>query len=394
MHSEASSNDGLHRFSPVTSSDHAGQLWIVTILSLIYTGLVALARAYIKYKMFGFDDILFALATTLHFAQSIAIFVGLSSGLGKFNSITTSEEWATSSKTTIASAILTLLALSLAKCSVLALVLRIIGSKPGKSKPFCIGLMVFIAAWGVGSSVAWLINCPSGTLLTLNNVKQCPDQTARWAVITAIDIVTEILTWLLVLQLSWSVHTSFSRKCQIVAAFSFRLPLIAVAAVHLAYSATYPTSTEPQFSVTNRLLCQQVMIAWSLISATVPNLKNFLKSFSLGMGFPIAFNLTTSGNSNAYALQSIGGTRSMGTSSAAAASAVKSGSHSAVRGRPHNWRPDQVSNQTTATRHSNRNSQDNLSEEGRSSRAGSQDMIINKEVVWQVTYEDNDNKRS
>jgi urea transporter len=56
------SNDGLPRFSPVAFNDHAGQLWIVTILSLIYSSLVATARAYIKHQMFGFDDILIALA--------------------------------------------------------------------------------------------------------------------------------------------------------------------------------------------------------------------------------------------------------------------------------------------------------------------------------------------
>lgn len=55
--------DGTHRFSPVTFNDHAGQLWIVSILSLIYSVLVATARAYIKYQMFGFDDILIAFAT-------------------------------------------------------------------------------------------------------------------------------------------------------------------------------------------------------------------------------------------------------------------------------------------------------------------------------------------
>lgn len=59
----SASIDDSRRFSLVTSDDHAGQLWIVTILSLIYTGLVALARAYIKYQMYGFDDVLFALAT-------------------------------------------------------------------------------------------------------------------------------------------------------------------------------------------------------------------------------------------------------------------------------------------------------------------------------------------
>lgn len=63
MDPETSNDDGSHRFSPITFNDHAGQLWIVTILSLIYSTLVALVRAYIKYQMFGFDDILFAFAT-------------------------------------------------------------------------------------------------------------------------------------------------------------------------------------------------------------------------------------------------------------------------------------------------------------------------------------------
>lgn len=57
------SDDGSPRFSPVAFNDHAGQLWIITILSLIYSALVAMARTYIKYQMFGFDDILIACAT-------------------------------------------------------------------------------------------------------------------------------------------------------------------------------------------------------------------------------------------------------------------------------------------------------------------------------------------
>ncbi|KAH6876791.1 hypothetical protein B0T10DRAFT_520762 [Thelonectria olida] len=239
------SNDGLPRFSPVAFNDHAGQLWIVTILSLIYSSLVATARAYIKHHMFGFDDILIALAMVLHLAQSIAVFVGLNNGLGKFNSITPTEQWATSSKSTLAAVILCLLALSLAKCSVLALILRIIGSRPGKSKPFCIGLMVLSAAWGVGSCVAFLVNCRADALLALTNVTLCPNQDTLWAVITAIDIFTEFLTWLLVVQLSWTVSMSSTRKCQVVMAFSFRIPLIALSAVHLAYFGKYPGSAEP-----------------------------------------------------------------------------------------------------------------------------------------------------
>lgn len=61
-----SSDGGLPRFSPVSFNDHAGDLWIVAILSLTYSVMVVLARAYIKYKMFGFDDIMIAAATVNH----------------------------------------------------------------------------------------------------------------------------------------------------------------------------------------------------------------------------------------------------------------------------------------------------------------------------------------
>ncbi|KAI5456212.1 hypothetical protein BGZ63DRAFT_435701 [Mariannaea sp. PMI_226] len=368
--------DDLPRFSPVAFNDHAGQLWIVTILSLIYSALVVTARAYIKYKMFGFDDILIALALVFHLAQSIALFAGLNSGLGKFNSITPMEQWATSSKSTLAAVILGLLALSLAKCSLLALILRIIGSRSGKMKLFCIGLMEFSSAWGIGSCLALFVNCRANTLLSMITVKKCPNQDKRWAVITAIDIFIEILTWLLVVRLSWTVNMSFTHKCQVVMAFSFRIPLIALSACHLAYFGKYPTSAEPQFAVTNSLLFQQAMIAWSLISATVPNLRNFLKSFSIGMGFPLPVDLSTYGSNNVYALRSLENKHSKATSSAA------------VAGTPGNWRPDQDLNQTRVSHYFRSNNRKIALEIEEGSRTGSQEMIINKEVAWSITYGD------
>lgn len=63
---EAPVFDDEPRFSPLSLSDHAGQLWIVTILALIYSSLVTTARAHVKYKMFGIDDLLIASATARH----------------------------------------------------------------------------------------------------------------------------------------------------------------------------------------------------------------------------------------------------------------------------------------------------------------------------------------
>lgn len=75
-------------------------------------------------------------------------------------------------------------------------------------------------------------------------------------------------------------------KVQVFIAFSFRLPLIAFSVLHLKYIRDYPQSAEPLFAVTNTVLCQQAMLTWSLISATIPNIKSFMKvfNFSMGMG--------------------------------------------------------------------------------------------------------------
>ncbi|KAJ4164442.1 hypothetical protein LMH87_006118 [Akanthomyces muscarius] len=385
------------RFSPVSLSDHAGQLWIVTILALIYSSLVTTARAYVKYKMFGIDDLLIALATALQLAQSIAIFVGLGNGLGKFNSITTSEQWATSSKSTLAAMILSFLTLCLSKCSLLALILRIIGRKTGKSRPICIAMMVVSALWGVGSCVAYLANCRADTLLTSQNITQCPSQGARWAVITAVDIFTELAAWLLMVELTWKVNMSATRKLQVIMAFAFRLPLIILAGIHLAYFNKYPSSAEPQFTVIDSLLFQQAMISWSLISATVPNLKNFLKSFSIGMGFPLAYDDTMTGSGGAYAMRSFPNSRSKGTASAVANTGVVSTTISArrpsdggnLRGgqAAHEWSADRASNQTMDTQPYATSSRENIDDDA-NSRTGSQDMIINKEIAWKITYED------
>lgn len=50
-------------FSPIEYNDHAGYLWIVTILGVIYSSLSGLARASIKRGIYGADDYLIGLAT-------------------------------------------------------------------------------------------------------------------------------------------------------------------------------------------------------------------------------------------------------------------------------------------------------------------------------------------
>ena len=53
----ASSETG-HRFAPVTPDDHAGSIWIATLLSLVYTVITLVTRGFLRKQLYGVDDYL------------------------------------------------------------------------------------------------------------------------------------------------------------------------------------------------------------------------------------------------------------------------------------------------------------------------------------------------
>lgn len=53
------------RFSRITDVDHAGYLWIFSILATVYGCMTGLVRWHIKKGMFGMDDAIFALALVI-----------------------------------------------------------------------------------------------------------------------------------------------------------------------------------------------------------------------------------------------------------------------------------------------------------------------------------------
>lgn len=49
------------------------------------------------------------------------------------------------------------------------------------------------------------------------------------------------------------------------------------------------------------------MLIWSIISATIPNMRNFMRSFAAGFGVPMDWGPRSQSTTSAYALQTIGG---------------------------------------------------------------------------------------
>lgn len=58
--------------SPYIPNDQTGYLWITTILGVIYTFLVAVARLYVKFRALGIDDCLLGFATVRLFAFNMS----------------------------------------------------------------------------------------------------------------------------------------------------------------------------------------------------------------------------------------------------------------------------------------------------------------------------------
>lgn len=55
-------DDSTMRFSPILDDDHAGNVWIMTILAVLYSLLTAVVRALIKKRAFGMEDVFFYVA--------------------------------------------------------------------------------------------------------------------------------------------------------------------------------------------------------------------------------------------------------------------------------------------------------------------------------------------
>ncbi|KAH9903776.1 hypothetical protein F4778DRAFT_781158 [Xylariomycetidae sp. FL2044] len=376
------------RFSPTSDNDYAGYLWIITVLGLIYTTLTGIARLRIKWRVHGADDYLLIAATIGHLGQAITIFDALNSGLAKANSITLEAQWRSNGKSFAASEILAIFSLCLSKCSVVALLLRVLTTDRLRNFTMCMLAMVLCVAWGIGSVVGIGANCDMSQLLIDPDGPQCPHQAYRWRVIMATDIAIEVIILTLPIALIWSLNMTTKLKAKVALAFGSRIPLIVAAVLHFHYIEEYTSSAEPQLIVSKPLLAQQVMITWSLISATIPNVTGLLRSFSTSFSFPKGWGRPNSENS--YPLESIG---QRSTANSRFANSGIRGRHSS-RSRDDSifgaddvvLRSDTGENTTTIARTS-----DILDEDENSVGDSSvHELVISRKVQWDVRYEHRD----
>lgn len=180
---------------------------------------------------------------------------------------------------------------------------------------------------------------------------------------------------------------SFKMKLQVVMAFIFRLPMAVFSIFHLRSMAHYLGSDQPQLAVTDSVVILQLMLAWSVISATIPNLQGCLKSFNTRLGMPAAPSKQES--REGYPLVTIGGMSTTGTDRKARKRAPRlacSTSDNFESSDEPTFRPDNTCNITTIV-HEDGGSETTADHQHCISRNGSQELIIKKEVRWGVQFD-------
>ena len=255
--------------------------------------------------------------------SAISTILALNSGLGQTLTFLVPSSAHTASIDSFAALILFLLCATFAKCSTLYLMMRLFNLSGRKSQTnhhgsprlylnVCLAILGIMALGGIASIATVSANCQPTTYIQPPADAKCSSQPLRWRIITGLDIATEAILILMTIVIVTPVHLAFHLKCQVVLAFLLRLPLVALAALRLYYVDQYAKSGNAGLAQTPIQVLQQVYMAWTIISATIPNLKAFVRSFGSGFGIGIdmetytaAYGSKNSARQRSYEMRSV-----------------------------------------------------------------------------------------
>lgn len=154
-----------YTFSPVTATDRAGLVWVAAILSLMFTILTLATRFQIKFHTLGPDDWLIAAATVFGLGQYIAIYVGLSEGVGQSSALLNRGYARHLGRAVLASEVIFLLAVALSKLSVVFFMKRLF-TRDHKAAWWCCNVaLIATCVWGVAAPLGVSIGCGPSHIL-------------------------------------------------------------------------------------------------------------------------------------------------------------------------------------------------------------------------------------
>ncbi|KFY14329.1 hypothetical protein V491_06094 [Pseudogymnoascus sp. VKM F-3775] len=350
----------------ISPTNQGGVVLIITALGMVFAFVSILIRLYIRLQIrhaFQRDDIAVAIAMVFSIVQSSVVFVLVSKGYGKTIGNISASSIIELQKASYASDLLYIVTLWFTKFSVALLLFRLSSDQRHKWMSRAILLAAVILA--AISIFVVAIRCDVSRPWIFIN-QQCSNLLARWQVVFAFDLITELALVGNSIYLVQDLQVPLGKKIVVVLAFALRLPIIAPAAVRLYYLNIEFSSSDPTLHGVLASVCAQIEISYAIISATIPCLRPFMSSLNTHYGAPAKPKTSTgtgSGGSNPLTpLESL-------TKAGRSLGSKKEGSRGEM------W--DKPGNLTSVTR-------------GKKHSIDSHDskqMIITKDTEWVVEFE-------
>ncbi|KXL42856.1 MAG: hypothetical protein FE78DRAFT_116763, partial [Acidomyces sp. 'richmondensis'] len=280
----------------VTTNNHQADLWIVTVLCLIFISITCFMRCYVRLHMLGADDWVSYTSTCVGVIQYAVVFASVTAGAGKASELLDSDEEASVGQLFLTSEVIATVAVYLSKATVTLSLTSMLPRDMKVARLVCNAMLGFNGACGAISLVTVTARCSALSLLTESVESHCANQTKRWIAITILDGVTEVGIFAIFSWILWPLMMRKTLKAAISSLFALRLLCPVFNGIHALYISHYLSVADRGLAIVGPIVWQQIDMSYSLFSALGLVLSSFLKRFNTRMGMDVGY--VTSSNTN------------------------------------------------------------------------------------------------
>jgi hypothetical protein len=256
----------------------------------------------------------------------------------------------------------------------------------------CMLIMLTAAIWTIAATFLVSIGCTPTSTVPKTPSRMCPKIVTRYKAIVIFDAITEILLVVVPSSLFWQLRMPATRKLQVLVIFSFRLPVVALAGLFLKNWVISVSAENPGTHRARALIYQQSELCISLMAATVPCVRGFVRSFDTGSGVKAGIGTSSNDRGSSHARTNRSILKHRETYEMAPPNWNKSvephnGSRTFVDITAGSHRRIASSQSEASLTRSEIPSESHGLEHGRQSQDGGGELIIHREMHWEVTNE-------
>ncbi|CAG7927072.1 unnamed protein product [Penicillium olsonii] len=271
-------------FEVVDELHHGAWLIITAALGLVFSLVSFLIRLYVRLFLippFARDDWVLLGATAVAVLQATLVFYACSRGFGTSISLLEDGRLDHIQALIATSDIIALIIIYLSKCCVVAIYLRLTPQKRHNRASWAV--LALCTIWVIPAIFIVLVNCELNTPWRAGG-GQCPDLHKRWQFIAAVDVITEVLLFILAVILLKGLFMPLRRKIAIGFAFIFRFPLIILSIVHISSLRTALESDDSTLASVEPTVWMQVELHYALVACSVFCIRPFMAAVSTNYG--------------------------------------------------------------------------------------------------------------